>query len=90
MINTQSSITKLQLITNTQYSITKQRFLSLVIGYSLVIDAWLLVIRYAKPLFYYYKSKGGTLKKSNNFFGKVEKRIVANFTHFMQCTKWVK
>jgi hypothetical protein len=54
MINNQSPITKLQLITNTQYSITKQRAVgivsrlgirSLVIGYYLVIGVWLLGIR---------------------------------------------
>jgi hypothetical protein len=54
MINNQSPITKLQLITNAQYSITKQRAVgivpclgirSLVTGYYLVIDVWLLGIR---------------------------------------------
>jgi len=52
-MNNQSPITKLQLITNTQYSITKQKpsgivsrlgIRSLVIGYLLVIDVWSLVI----------------------------------------------
>jgi hypothetical protein len=48
-LNNQTPITKLQLITNTQYTITKQGLAgissrlgirSLVIGYSLVIDVW--------------------------------------------------
>jgi len=52
-MNNQSPITKLQLITNVQYSITKQELpgvapplgiRSLGIGYLLVIDVWLLVI----------------------------------------------
>ena len=70
-INNQSPITKLQLITNTQYTITKQRLAgivsrlgirSLVIGYYLVIDVWLLVIMC---------SLYGIRKGFNNYIGKV-------------------
>jgi len=49
VMNNQSPITKLQLITNIQYPITNWNILhlvvrSLIIGYYLVIGAWLLVI----------------------------------------------